>query len=262
MPNAPTLEALGSWRSLAVTLSALDTFYWPQITHMLSGELAIWRTAVDAFDPTQMLTWLGLSLDQIGRQIISLLGTASFRDDTGNFYELIRRAKADSWKSLSGDAAAAMDYRLAADILVQFAKELNPNGNYADSQHTSLSQQALSARPGSLDAALTDLRLSPFPALVVGVEGATEYLLVPRVMDLLGIQWGHDRIKIVDFGGTDADLQVLARYAVEPVLGRDYGRGVVLDRPSNTVPWSWLMQRKSTELRNVGDTSVSCYLIR
>jgi hypothetical protein len=65
-----------------------------------------------------------------------------------------------------------------------------------------LDQQSLSARPESLDAALTSLRLSPFPALVVGVEGATEYLLVPRVMDLLGIQWDTNRIRIVDFGGT------------------------------------------------------------
>src|SRR5258708_35432842 len=69
------------------------------------------------------------------------------------------------------------------------------------------------------------------PALVVGVEGATEYLLVPRVMDLLGIQWDTNRIRIVDFGGTDKDLARLARYAVEPVLGRDFTSGVALDRP-------------------------------
>ena len=230
LPNAPTLDVLGSWRSLAVTLSALDTYYWPRITHMLSGELAVWRTAAEAFDPSQMLEWLGLSLDQIGRQVTSLLTTASFNDDTGDFYELIRRAKADSWKSLRGDAAVAMDYRLAADILARFAEELNPGGDYAAARYAPLSQQGLSARPESLEAALTALRLSPFPALVVGVEGATEYTLVPRVLDLLEIQWGHDRIKIVDFGGTDADLQVLARYAVEPVLGRDFGRGVVLDQ--------------------------------
>jgi hypothetical protein len=28
---------------------------------------------------------------------------------------------------------------------------------------------------------LTGLRLSPYPSLVIGVEGATEYLIVPRV---------------------------------------------------------------------------------
>lgn len=66
------------------------------------------------------------------------------------------------------------------------------------------------------------------------MEGATEYLLVPRVMESLGIQWNHNRIRIVDFGGTDRDLALLARYAVEPILGRDFGRGVTLDRPLTT----------------------------
>jgi hypothetical protein len=231
MPNAPTVDALNSWRSLAITLSALDTYYWPQITHTLRNDSPIWRQVLQDFDPAQTLDWLGLSLNQITRQVTNLLVTASSCDDTGDFYELIRRAKADAWNSLRGDAAVAMDYRLACDILVRFAEELNPGADYASEKHAPLSQQGLSARPESLDAALTGLRLSPFPALVIGVEGATEYNLVPRVMDLLGIQWDRNRIEIVDFGGTKSDLSLLARYAMEPMLGRDFGRGVTLDRP-------------------------------
>ena len=50
-------------------------------------------------------------------------------------------------------------------------------------------------------------------------------------MESLGIQWDQNRIRIVDFGGTDRDLALLARYAVEPILGRDFGNGVALDRP-------------------------------
>jgi hypothetical protein len=230
-PNAPTVEALATWRSLAITLSALDTYYWPQITSTVSHDFPIWREVVRDFDPPAMRSWLDLSLDQIERGITSLITSAAFRDDTGDFYELIRRAKATAWESLRGDAAAAMDSRLAADVLIRFAEELNPGADYADAQHAPLSQQGLSARPECLDAALTNLRLSPFPALVIGVEGATEYLLVPRVMELLGIQWDHNRIRIVDFGGTDRDLALLARYAVEPILGRDFGNGVALDRP-------------------------------
>jgi hypothetical protein len=231
LPNAPTVTALMSWRSLAITLTALDTYYWPQVTHSVLGDLEIWRQVLRALDREQTLAWLGLSLDQLKRQVTSLLGLASFCDNTGDFYELIRRAKAAAWKSLRGDAAVAMDYRLAADILARFAEELNPGGDYVGAQHSPLSQQGLSARPGSLDAALTKLHLSPFPALAIGLEGATEYKLVPRVMEALGIQWDHNRMRIVDAGGTSADLSLLARYAVEPVLGRDFGRGVALDRP-------------------------------
>lgn len=231
LPNKPTREALGSWRALAILLSALDTYYWPQLARSFSNSLAAWETARQAFDPSQMLTWLGLSLDQVGQQVTSLRSAASSSDDTGDFYELIRRAKLDAWKSLRGDAAVAMDYRLAADILARFAEELNPGGDYAGEQYVPLSQQGLSARPKSLDAALTGLRLSPFPSLVIGVEGATEYKLVPRVMDLLGIRWDRNWIEIVDFGGTTRDLTLLARHAAEPVLGRDLGSGVALDRP-------------------------------
>jgi hypothetical protein len=230
-PNAPTLEALGSWRSLAIVLSALDTYYWPWVTHSFRGDPAVWRTADETFDPERMLTWIGLSLDVIEQQATRLRATASLCDDTGDFYELIRRASSDAWESLRGDAATAMDYRLAADILDRYGEELNSGSNYRAQQGITLSQQGLGVRPESLDAALTSLRLSPFPSLVIGVEGATEFNLVPQVMKLLGIQWDRNRIEIVDFGGTERDLSLLARYAGEPVLGRDLGTGVVLDRP-------------------------------
>ena len=230
-PNAPTIEAIASWRQLAITLSALDTYYWPQITHQLVHDLDVWQQAFQAFDRQQSLDWLGLTLEQVERQITSLLATASFTDDMGEFYDLIRRASAEAWKSLRGDAAVAMDYRLAADILARFAEDLNPGGDYAGAQYAPLPQEGMSARPESLDAVLTHLRVSPFPALVVGLEGATEYKLVPRVMKTLGIQWDRNRIEFVDGGGTGADLSLLARYAAEPVIGRDLGDHVVLDRP-------------------------------
>ncbi len=152
---------------------------------------------------------------------------ASGRDDLGDFYDLVRRAKADAWDSLRGDALSAMDYRLAADILDRFADEVAP----ARPTYTPpLSQQGLRDRPESLDAALTDLRLSPHPTLVLAIEGDTEYRLIPRVMDTLGIRKDRNFIRIVEFDGTK-DLHVLARYTAEPVLGTDYGRGVTLDQP-------------------------------
>ena len=231
LPNAPTLEAIASWRQLAITLSALDTYYWPQITHQLSHDLDAWQQALHAFDREQALAWLDLSLGQIEKAVLDLRLTASSCDDTGEFYDLIRRASADAWKSLRGDAAVALDYRLAADILTRFAEDLNPGGDYAGAQHAPLPQEGLSARPQSLDAVLTHLRVSPFPALVIALEGATEYKLVPRVLKALGIQWDDNRIRIVDGGGTGSNLSLLARYAVEPVIGRDLGQHVALDRP-------------------------------
>lgn len=45
------------------------------------------------------------------------------------------------------------------------------------------------------------------------------------------IELDRNWISIIDFGGTDRDLSLLARYAGEPVLGRDLGSGVALERP-------------------------------
>lgn len=55
--NEPTLEALRSWRALAIMLSALDTYYWPFITHTVRHDLATWRAARQDFDPAITLAW-------------------------------------------------------------------------------------------------------------------------------------------------------------------------------------------------------------
>ncbi len=230
-PNAPTMTALASWRSLAIILAALDTYYWPFMTHTVSHDLVAWRAARQAFVPSEMLSWLGLSLDQIAAQARDLRIMAAFRDDMGDFYDLIRRARPKSWETLRGDALTAMDCRLAADIFDRFSQELSGITDDPPSLPEPLSHQGLSSRPHSLDAALTDLRLSPYPSLVIGVEGATEYLLVPRVMKLLEIELDRNWIEIVDFGGSTKDLTLLARHAAEPLLGKDYGDSVRLDRP-------------------------------
>jgi hypothetical protein len=120
---------------------------------------------------------------------------------------------------------------MAAEILDRFAADVHGDPGRQQAASVPLSRQGLGARPRSLDAALTHLHLSPHPALVVGVEGATEMLLVPRVMELLGIERDPSWIRVEDFGGTDKDLSLLARYASQPLLGEDRGDHVVLDRP-------------------------------
>jgi hypothetical protein len=231
-PNAPTLEALDSWRSLAITLCALDTYYWPAITHQVSHDLTTWRKTRQAFDAADMVGWLGLATAQVEAQAGDMRIDAAFRDDTGDFYDLIRRSSAKAWDTLRGDALNAMDFRLAADILDRFHEEATgsgaPSGWAVPLQH-----EGLSSPTHSLDAALTDLHLSPFPALVIGVEGETERRALPRVMELLGIELESNWIRIVEYGGTTKakHLSLLARFAAQPMLGRDLGSGTTLDRP-------------------------------
>ena len=231
-PNAMTREALRSWRALAVVLSALDTYYWPFITHTVSHDMVAWRQARQSFEPGDMITWLGITANQVEAQAGDLRIAAAFRDDMGDFYDLIRRANYKAWDSLRGDALNAMDYRLSADILDRFHEDVGGSGAPSGT-HTPLDQQGLSSETHSLDAALTELHLSPFPALVIGVEGETERRILPRVMETLGINLDPTLMRIVEYGGTTKGkhLSLLARYAAQPMLGRDLGSGTALDRP-------------------------------
>jgi hypothetical protein len=107
-PDARAREALLTWRSLAVTLSALDTYYWPFITHVVyHNREGVWRSERLAFDPSAMLSWLDVPPEQILKAERDLRFKGTFRDDLGDFYEIVRWASPDAWETMSGDALTA-----------------------------------------------------------------------------------------------------------------------------------------------------------
>ncbi|WP_308468522.1 hypothetical protein [Rathayibacter soli] len=231
VPDQHALSACASWRSLAITLSALDTRAWPHITRMIAGS-ETWRSTTLSQPPQELLGWLGLTVKEVHRQAELLRSSASFDDVLGDFYDLIRRANPKTWETLQGDARTAMDSRMAAEVLDLFAHELTDDEDdlaSAGSEH--LSMQGLSVREPSIDRVLTSLQLSPHPPLVLAVEGQTEMLIIPRVMALLGMKVDPTWIRLVNFGGTKKDLSLLAGYASSPALGSDHGQFVMLDRP-------------------------------
>jgi hypothetical protein len=229
LPDEETLVALESWRSFAVILSALDTPFWPEIRHQVTGDFDQWRKARVSFDPQRTLGWLGVSEDSLCDQAERLLAWGAGRDVLGDFYDVVRRVSPAKWKSLRGAARVAMDWRISAELLWRLLDQLGVDGPPQD--RVPVSQQRLSGRTKSLDALLTGLGVSPFPALVLALEGATEMYLMPRVLELLGIRQDGTWIETVDFGGTKRDLSLLARYASQPKLGGDAGECVMLDRP-------------------------------
>jgi hypothetical protein len=232
LPNDRAKRGLASWRSLAITLSAIDTRVWPFITQVIFNSDEVWRSTNLSQDPGALLDWLGISAKHLRDQALDLRVSADFDDVLGDFYDLVRRANPRAWMTLRGEARTAMDSRMAAEALDRFTDEL-PEGEQAEAPQpkVNLSLQGLSVRERSLDAVLTDLQVSPHPALVIGLEGATEMSIVPRVMKVLGIRDDPTRMRLVNFGGTKTSLALLARFAAEPVLGEDYGESVMLDRP-------------------------------
>jgi len=231
LPNDHAMEALESWRGLAISLATLDTRAWPRITQRVHHSAEVWRAANLAQHPSELAEWLGVTTDQLRQQSQSLRANASFCDVLGDFYDVVRRAKSGAWDSLRGDARCAMDERMAAEVLDRFADEIEGAAAIArPAPPESLSQQGLSRREQSLDGALTDLHLSPHPPLVVALEGKTEMTIFPRVLAVLGATLDQTWMKFVDFEGTH-DLSLLARFAAEPLLGDDHGDFVILDRP-------------------------------
>jgi len=225
------LTDFSAWRALAITLSAIDTIYWPDITNVISHSAETWRSERLAFNPAATLEWLGLSAESVAQQSEGLGLSGSFVDVLGDFYDLVRRAKPAAWSTLRGEALVAMDYRMSADLLNRFAADLGHEQDEPPLRMTPSSQQGLTARPHSLDASLTTLQLSPHPAVVIAVEGKTELLLVPRVMELLGMPSGENWYRVVPLDGTRKDLSLLARYSAEPMLGEVRGDLIMLDRP-------------------------------
>lgn len=228
--------AMAGWRTLAVGLSMIETVYWPMATHMVSGSVPLWRTVREEFNVEGQHARLGADLDQLRLWVTRLRMTAQDLDTLGDFYDLVRRADPRHWSSLRGGALAAMDHRMAADMLEQFADDLAPRPpRPTASRLEPVYHHALSVERDSLDNVLTGLGLSPHPSLVLGVEGKTELLLVPRVMDLLGISATAQRIRVQSFDGVGNDLSILAHYAAGPLLGLDHGTHVRVDRPATRV---------------------------
>jgi hypothetical protein len=227
-PSATDVRVADSWRGLAVTLAAIDARYWPHITHTIRQDAEAWRDFNQSFDPAAILQWTQLGLADVVAAADQLRHLAVGIDVLGSFYDLVRRADSRAWGTLRGDALIAMDYRVASEALDAFADDLGrPPVQAAQSSAT----LRLTARHRTTDAVLTELGMSPHPSVVVGLEGDTEELLLPRVFDVLGIPHGPDWIRMAEFGGVDKDLTNLAKFAAAPQLGTDRGTSVDLDRP-------------------------------
>jgi hypothetical protein len=133
-----------------------------------------------------------------------------------------------------------MDLRFAAEVLLRQYDALASAGRIkplpeqtagiAGPFHSRLKRRR------SLDGLLTEFGLSPHPRLVLVVEGDTEELLLPRVMQLLGLDIEDDFISIQNAKGVDTDLAPLVAYAVAPRVAEERdGRYLTLLRPPTRI---------------------------
>lgn len=161
-------------------------------------------------------------------------------DPLSAWAQVLGAGEPEKWKSLSGDARAALELRVSAELLLLYYDDLHrarrapPLPEPPPRTRGAFDDRLQRRRP--LNALLTAFGLSPHPHLVVAVEGETELILFPRVMRLLGLRTDDDFIAVEDAGGADRDLSPLVAYAVAPRVVRESaaetgGRYVRLERP-------------------------------
>jgi hypothetical protein len=130
-----------------------------------------------------------------------------------------------------------MDYRIAAEILLKALDDLGRTdlSEPPPSQGRrgwAVLDDRLRRVPGRNEAALTARGLNPSSAVVLVLEGETEMLLMPAVLEALyGGPVPDSLVEIVGMRGIDRRLDLFVQREIAPRLGESHGNFVFLLRP-------------------------------
>lgn len=227
-------------RELTTALVALEAPYLPRIErgviHLTNAQAEEWEAFIEQFDPAQALASIGWQPDDLLRTADNLLLPLRRSDPLmREWSELVRRAPQRTWDDLQGDALAAMDKRVAAEILLRCYEDL-AEGGVVEALETRTGvfhceRERISFRGAPLDANLSALGISPHPGVVFVVEGETEEVIVPRVRDHIRIPDEAQVIRSIVLRGVGHDLTKLAAFACAPMIDRPERDGWLLVKP-------------------------------
>ena len=232
--------ALNGCRRLAILLSAVEMHYLPNIMRVIVYGKD-WEREDPRFDSNQRLGSFGLTPEQLGKAAERLLMHANSIDQLGSWYELVRLAHPDSWSQLKGPDRLAMDFRIAAELLLECIddldrKELSAPPPKKERAFRTILDDRLAGAPGDLDLALMERGLSPYPALLLVLEGKTEVKIMPRILEMIyGQPVPMTLVEPVLMDTIDRDLDLLVRHVLGFRLGTALGDAVLLDRSPTRV---------------------------
>jgi hypothetical protein len=230
-PSPVLVDQMERLRRAAIALTAVEARYLPnldpefiQLTNV--GDPKEWANYRAGFDPLQAQAWLAYPSDQLRQDAERLLSRAHSRDPVGdNWSQLMRRAPAKARKYLKDAALLAMDDRIAAEILLRFYEDLALRGQAEPLPDLSGSLgwhplvERLSFRRDTLDENLVDLGISPYPRVVLALEGETEAYHAPLVWRTLGYSEAPELMRLLKLGGVDQKLHKVAALNVAPLIG-------------------------------------------
>lgn len=227
-------------RELAVVLSAFEPVYHPRITGTLRFGV---DSDFDAYEKwrrklplTAITRWLGIPATYLRDHAAVLLNRADGVDPLGPWLEVVREADPEKWITLKGDARIAIDYRIAAEMLLRHYEDLaagrrapalpKPGERRRGEFDTRLKTRR------QVDQVLTDYGLSPHPSLVLVLEGATEMRVFPQLLRRFGMRTDSQFIRIENAEGVNTGLAPLIAFAAAPrALPDSDGRYLRLSRP-------------------------------
>jgi hypothetical protein len=242
-PHPVLLGRANKLRTTAIALTALEARYLPVLDpewiQLVNADAADWRAYRESFDPVMISRQLGYTAAQARHDADWLLLRAHRIDPAGDSWSnLIRRAPSRAWDGLKDAALSAMDYQIAAEILLLFYEDLAARGQAeplpdvppGSSHHL---RYRLSHRDRTLDEDLTHLGISPHPRVVLAVEGETEEAHIPLVWKALDYPEAPELMRLLKLGGVDRDLEKVAALAAAPLVsGKAPGRaGWLLIKP-------------------------------
>jgi len=205
---------------LVALLEALEPRYLPDIVRHYRtrvGREGEWRAYLDRFDPVALLNQAGWGTDEIYEAAGRLIHLADSVDPLRNWLDLVRQVHPDKWQRLRGDDLLAIDLRIAAEMAYRFLEDLQraaaaPAFPEVPKRVSHELNSRIRNDRSELDGVLMAFDLSPYPAVVLALEGPTEMAIAPLVMDLLGIPRRDSFIRLVDSGSEDRDHGFLAQY--------------------------------------------------
>jgi hypothetical protein len=234
----------GVWQPddpLLVLLTSLEEYYLPQVLRSVrlpSGGEEARDEFEQEFRPAELLAWLGVDARELPTIAERLLVLAGGVDPLGDWVDLVRLVHPNRWSKLQGDALASLDLRIASEMLLLCYEDLvrshvAPPLPEASTRLREPIHDRLKADRSALDGVLTDYGLSPHPGVLLVLEGATEMILVPKVMKELGIPERPSFLRLFGAGGVNRQkqLELLAGYVATPTFGRELEQAVLLDVP-------------------------------
>jgi hypothetical protein len=228
-------------RQWAIFLSALDIRYWPVVSGAVHAPTD-WYAYLPSFDVRARLSRFNASARRVAAAADVLLLQAQTVDVLGDWFELIGLAHPDTWQQLKGDARLAMDYRSSAEVLLSALDDLGRTDlSVAPPRPGRMYRLTLDERlprtGAGLEAQLMRRGLSPFPSLLLVLEGASEMLLIPKVLEeLYEGTVPTALIECVPLNTVDQSLDLFVRHSLTPRLGETRGDNLrLLDRPPTKV---------------------------